>query len=73
MDRIALHWFMVGHRFGRSVEYIGRWQPPICTGMRRDHPQFELIFDTVKSFRNRPTLLLGPFAPLSWDGPESRH
>ena len=37
MDRIALHAFMVRHRFGVVSSISGDGTPTICTGRHRDH------------------------------------
>jgi len=52
MDQIALHSFMVRHRFGvSSVEaFLWGWMahPTICTGRHRNQPRnLMIIFDTV--------------------------
>jgi hypothetical protein len=72
MDRIALHSFMVRHRFGVVSSISGDGIPQSALVGIAITPQLEIIFDTVRSSRKYPNLIARPVCTLSWDGPESR-
>lgn len=60
MDRIALHSFMVRHRYGvvSSISEDGTPQSALV-GIAIS-PDLEIIFDTVKSSRKYPNLIARP-------------
>jgi hypothetical protein len=73
MDQIALHSFMMGHRFGvvSSISQAGTPQSALV-GIAIT-PKLEIIFDTVKSSRKYPNLVARPNCSfvVGWDGEQT--
>ena len=57
MDRIALHSFMVRHRYGVVSSISGDGTPQSALVGIAISPDLEIIFDTVKSSRKYPNLI----------------
>lgn len=60
MDRIALHSFMVRHRYGVASSISEDGTPQSALVGIAISPDLEIIFDTVKSSRKYPNLIARP-------------
>jgi hypothetical protein len=73
MDRIALHSFMVRHRFGVVSSISGDGTPQSALVGIAVTPQLEIIFDTVRSSRKYPNLIARPVCSfvVGWAGEQT--
>ncbi len=73
MDRIALHSFMVGHRYGVVSSISGDGTPQSALVGIAISQDLEIIFDTVEVFPEiSQSHSHGQIALLSWDGLEKQ-
>jgi hypothetical protein len=73
MDRIALHSFLVRHRFGVVSSISGDGAPQSALVGIAITPQLEIIFDTVRSSRKYPNLIARPVCSfvVGWTGEQT--
>jgi len=73
MDRIALHSFMVRHRYGVVSSISGDGTPQSALVGIAISPDLEIIFDTVKSSRKYPNLIERPNCSfvVGWAGEQT--
>jgi hypothetical protein len=73
MDRIALHSFMVRHRYGVVSSISGDGTPQSALVGIAISPDLEIIFDTVKSSRKYPNLIARPNCSfvVGWAGEQT--
>ena len=73
MDRIALHAFMVRHRFGVVSSISGDGTPQSALVGIAITAQLEIIFDTVRSSRKYPNLIARPVCSfvVGWTGEQT--
>ncbi len=73
MDRIALHSFMVRHRFGVVSSTSGVGTPQSSLVGIAVTPQLEIVFDTVRSSRKYPNLIARPVCSfvVGWAGEQT--
>jgi hypothetical protein len=73
MDRIALHSFLVRHRFGVVSSISGDSTPQSALVGIAITPQLEIIFDTVRSSRKYPNLIARPVCSfvVGWAGEQT--
>jgi hypothetical protein len=73
MDRIALHSFMVRHRYGVVSSISGDGTPQSALVGIAISPDLEIIFDTVKSSRKYPNLIARPNSSfvVGWAGEQT--
>ena len=73
MDRIALHSFMVRHRYGVVSSISGDNTPQSALVGIAISPDLEIIFDTVKSSRKYPNLIARPNCSfvVGWAGEQT--